>query len=76
MLAIINSLCIDSATMWAGTFLTQFGTTVATAIAVVGMALVAPKGKGNVGHEEEVADIVEGEDGEDHIDDSTDGSKA
>ena len=61
--------------MWAGTFLAQFGTTVAAVVAVVGMALVAPEGKGDVSHEQDVADIVEGEDGEDHIDDGTDGSK-
>ena len=61
--------------MGTGTFLAQFGTTVATAVAVVGIALVAPDSKGDVGHEQEVADIVEGEDAEDHIDDSTDSSK-
>ena len=62
--------------MGAGTFLTKFGTTVAAAVAVVGMALIAPDGKGNVGYEQKVANVVEGEDAEDHIDDGTNGSKA
>lgn len=62
--------------MGTGTFLFQFSTTMATAVAIVGMALIAPDGKGNVGYEQEVANVVEGEDAEDHIDDGTNGSKA
>ena len=36
----------------------------------------APKGKGNVDRQEEVADVVEREDAEHNIEDSTDGTKS
>ena len=68
-------LLIQRSAMWAGAFLFHLATTLATTVAVMGMALIAPHSKGDVGDEQEVADVVECEDAENDIDDSTDGSE-
>ena len=61
--------------MGAGAFLLHLTTTLATTIAVVWVALVTPDGKGDVGYQQEITNVIECEDAEHHIDDGTNGSK-
>ncbi len=70
------SLGIHCSAVGALAFLLQLGTTPTTMVAVVGMTLITPDGKGDVGYQKKITDIVEGKDAEHHIDDGTDGSKA
>ncbi len=62
--------------MGAGTLLLQLGTTLAATVAVVGMAQITPYGKDNVGHKQEIADVVKCKDAKDHIVDGTDSSES
>ena len=70
-----SSLCIHSTAVGTPAFVLQFGTTLATMIVIVGMALITTDGKGDVGYQKEITNIVKSEDAEHHIDDGTDGSK-
>lgn len=45
-------------------------------VAVVGMATIAPDGKGYVGNEQQIANIIKGEDAEYYIVNSTDSYQA
>ena len=70
-----SSLCIYCTAVGTAAFVLQLSTTLATMVVIVGMALVTTDSKGDVGYQKEIADVVESEDAEHHIDDGTDGSK-
>ena len=71
-----NRLCIHRTTVGAGAFLLHLAPTLATTVAVVGMKSIAPHCEGNVDYQQEITNVIEGGDAEDHIDNGTDGGKA
>ena len=65
-------LLIHSAAMGTMAFAAEGLAAMTAEVAVVGMAAVAPNGKGYVGYEQRIADVIKGENAEYYIVNSTD----
>ena len=62
--------------MGTGALFLHLSATLSTTVGIVGMAPITPDGKGDISYQQEITDIIEREDAEDHIDDGTDSSKS
>ena len=62
--------------MGAVALLLEFGAAVAAAVVAAGLTKVAAEGPDDVDGEQEVADVVHGEDAEDDVDDGTGGDES